>query len=56
MSTIDNYGRSPLQLAQSKLKLIALNSGSENAGKIKTQVRGIITMMMEYLNKKGQNS
>jgi hypothetical protein len=54
---MDNNGRNPLQLAQSKLKLIMHSSKSENddAVRIKREVQQIIEMMQEYLQKKGQD-
>ncbi|CAG7719105.1 unnamed protein product [Allacma fusca] len=57
VSTLDNHGRNPLQLAQSKLKLIASSKQqpTEDAIKIKMEVQQIIEMMLEYLQKKGQD-
>ncbi|ODN00472.1 Ankyrin repeat domain-containing protein 54 [Orchesella cincta] len=56
VSTLDNNGRNPLQLAQSKLKLLAnWKSDSDDALKIKNEVRQIVEMILEYLQKKGQD-
>ncbi len=56
VSTLDNNGRNPLQLAQSKLKLLAnWKSESDDALKIKNEVRQIVEMILEYLQKKGQD-
>lgn len=57
VSTLDNNGRNPLQLAQSKLKLIMQCAKSENedALRVKKEVQQIIEMMTEYLQKKGQD-
>lgn len=56
MSTLDNNGRNPLQLAQSKLKLLAnWKSESDDALKIKNEVRQIVEMILEYLQKKGKD-
>lgn len=57
VSTLDNNGRNPLQLAQSKLKLImqCAKSGNEDALRVKKEVQQIIEMMTEYLQKKGQD-
>lgn len=56
MSTLDNHGRNPLHLAQSKLKLLA-KSKSDSSGtlKVKLEIQQIIEMMLEYLQKKGQD-
>ena len=57
VSTLDNHGRNPLHLAQSKLKLIASSKQqpTEDAIKVKMEVQQIIEMMLEYLQKKGQD-
>lgn len=53
---MDNNGRNPLQLAQSKLKLLASwKSDSDDALKIKNEVRQIVEMILEYLQKKGKD-
>ena len=54
---MDNHGRNPLHLAQSKLKLIASSKQqpTEDAIKVKMEVQQIIEMMLEYLQKKGQD-
>lgn len=54
---MDNNGRNPLQLAQSKLKLImqSAKSDTEDAVRVKMEIQQIIEMMLEYLQKKGQD-
>lgn len=56
VSTLDNNGRNPLQLAQSKLRILAnWKSDSDDAIKLKNEVRKIVEMILEYLQKKGQD-
>lgn len=56
ISSVDNWGRSPLQLAQSKLKLLA-GTASNKTGtthSIVNEITAIVTMMKEYLDKRGE--
>jgi hypothetical protein len=55
VSSIDNFGRSPLQLAKSKLRLLQMNVPStENSNMMKEEVQQVIEMMSTYLCKCGQ--
>ena len=56
MQSIDYYGRSPLQLAQSKLKLLHRGLTNEDSRKVKEEVCQVIEMMLAYLHKRGQES
>merc|ERR1711997_1175999 len=68
VAELDNNGRTPVQLAQSKLKLLQRNhinpcSRNENSnneasemGKVKTEVAQVVEMMREYLSKTGHGA
>lgn len=57
MSSIDHFGRSPLQLAQSKLKLLQRGVAStEDSNLVKEEVQQVIEMMLTYLHKHGQET
>ena len=54
VGSIDYYGRSPLQLAQSKLKLLQRGVANEDSKVVKEEVCQVIDMMLAYLHKRGQ--
>ncbi len=53
---LDNNGRTPFHLAQSKLRLLQKNSNTSEVGKVKTEVALVVDMMREYLTKTCANS
>lgn len=56
VTTLDKSGRSPLQLAESKLKILQqANDGKEVAG-LKVQVLQVIEMMQIYLQRSGKQA
>jgi hypothetical protein len=55
VTTLDKSGRSPLQLAKSKLKLLQSGEGKEVSG-LKVQVLQVIEMMQVYLQRSGKHA
>lgn len=55
VTTLDKSGRSPLQLAKSKLKLLQSGEGKEVSG-LKVQVLQVIEMMQVYLQRSGKQA
>lgn len=54
---MDNNGRNPLQLAQSKLKLFTNRKyNSADSLKVKLEVQQITEMMLEYFQKSGKDT
>lgn len=47
---LDHYGYNPLQLAQTKLKMIQV-SNNEDMEKMKTEMHSIVEMLVAYLQK-----
>ena len=57
VSELDNNGRTPMQLAQSKLKLLQkTQKGASEMSAVKTEVAQVIEMMREYLLKRGNKN
>ena len=55
VTAVDKSGRSPLQLAQSKLKVLQASDGQEVSG-LKLQVLQVIEMMQVYLQRSGKHA
>lgn len=50
----DHFGRSPIQLAQTRLRLLQRSAASNpDAWQVKTEVQKVIEMMLVYLNRYG---
>jgi hypothetical protein len=57
VSSIDNCGRSPLQLAHSKLRLLKRGAANtEDSKLLKDEAQHVIEMMLTYLHKRGQDT
>ena len=55
VTTMDKSGRSPLQLAESKLKILQAGEGKEVSG-LKLQVLQVLEMMQVYLQRSGKQA
>lgn len=51
---LDNCGRTPLQLAKAKLKLVLQSSESSSSDQLKREILQIIELINVYLQKKGK--
>jgi hypothetical protein len=52
--SLDQYGRNPLQLAETRLKMLQATAASNpDAMQVKTEVQGVIDMMYVYLHRIG---
>jgi len=57
LTTTDNNGRTPLQLAQSKLKILQRhNVQTDGITRVKTEVNSILEMMAEYMKRVSDTS
>jgi hypothetical protein len=57
VSSIDHCGRSPLQLAHSKLRLLQRGAANtEDSKLVKDEAQQVIEMMLTYLHKRGQDT
>jgi len=59
INSLDNSGRTPLHLAQSKLKMLQSMQRSNlsiNSNQIKSEVLQVVEMMSVYLQRSGKNA
>lgn len=54
VNALDRSGRTPLHLAQSKLKLLQVSDSKEYDGRIKAEVLQVVEMMQIYLQRSGK--
>ena len=56
LTSLDNNGRTPLQLAQAKLKILQRKQGGEGGedmARVREEVGAVLEMMREYLTRVG---
>lgn len=57
MCSLDQYGRNPLQLAQTRLKMLQATAASNpDAMQVKLEVQNVIDMMQIYLHRIGSEN